>query len=279
VRLLFASILIALPLVSADSHVSGPVLGYAYDASARLTRPMFGLPGAASFGKPAATSLAKAVISPAHDYVLGVDADGQMVRADLSSGAVIAIAGAKSNPDQLIMSPSGAAAVVYHAATASIQVVSSLRSTPEIKFEDHAMGDPTGLAVSDDGDVVLYGVVESASTALYRSRRDGGTARLGSVGNIAANTFMTQSQEAVFAQSDGTVVLIAIDGGVSVIGNVEQPSAIAVSPDNTRIFVGSAQRRTVNTIGRLSGTAVWLLDATGPAPITFFVPAPESVNE
>jgi DNA-binding beta-propeller fold protein YncE len=298
-----------MPLAAEEPSVSGPVLGYAYDASTRLARPMFGLPGAASFGKPVVTSLTKAVVSPAHDYMLGIDADGQLVRADLSSGAITAIPGAKANADQLIVSPSGSAAVAYQSATGTLQIIGTLHGTPEVTFEDQAMGEPTGLAVSDDGEVLLYGVTESTSTALYRGKRGGGTVRLGNVGAITANTFRTQTQEAAIAQSDGAVVLVGIDGAVSVLGHVEQPSAIAVSPDNTKIFVASAQLRRVSIIGtgdqqiqaiacdcapnalervndsavfRLTGFAgspMWLLDATGPAPVTFFVPAPEPANE
>ncbi len=90
-------------------RISGPVLGYYFDGAAATLRPLLGVPGAATMGKPVEMEfrLAKAAVSPAHDYLLAqVEGEAEVALLRLGAGELtrLRIAGALDSPEQIVFS-------------------------------------------------------------------------------------------------------------------------------------------------------------------------------
>src|SRR5262245_35551154 len=79
VALLLATsgLLLAQNLLAQNTRIVGPVLGFAWDQQDHRVRPILGVAGAASIGKPVdpGMQVATAAISPANDILLAVSAD------------------------------------------------------------------------------------------------------------------------------------------------------------------------------------------------------------
>lgn len=107
--------LAAIPVAASQdsSRISGPVLGYVFDADSAGLRPVYGIPGATTLG-PAlnlGVEVDRAALSQESDYLLGVAGpDRQVVLFRDLSGALspVAIAGACRRPTAYWLAPAAA---------------------------------------------------------------------------------------------------------------------------------------------------------------------------
>src|SRR5262245_29144346 len=97
------------------SGVRGPVLGYVMDKAGAGIRPIYGIPGAATFGDviDIGTAIEDAVIASAPDYAIGVEkGTGNVVLIpSLTSAQALPVPAA---PDRIVISGSGSAAAVIY---------------------------------------------------------------------------------------------------------------------------------------------------------------------
>src|SRR5262249_18120654 len=133
------------------------------DSSGTAILPIIGIPGAAllasrlEFG----ADIHNAVISPKQDYALAVRSDdGSIVIATLRTDppTLISVAGTRSNPSVLAISPAGGSAAVYDSVSGSLQIVGHLPESPEVMQEFDLSGMPgtaSAVALSDDGAVAV----------------------------------------------------------------------------------------------------------------------------
>ena len=154
----------------AQSTVSGPSLGFVFDSDAKGIRPILGIPGAATLGKPLdlGTGILKAAVSAQQDYVLAFPTSVSLllIRSDhgiISTDANVEISAV---PDLIAISPTGSAAALFYRQSALIQVLTGLPKAITLGRRIDISGLPNSLdtlAITDDGQSVLAGFPENTA--------------------------------------------------------------------------------------------------------------------
>jgi len=137
----------------ACAQVGAPVMGFLPEGGA--IRLMSGIPGAGSVGAAvtADVALSRIEISPNQSQALAVAAGSGAVMLYTIGGSSVAVQGVASAPDRIVFSPSGTAAGLWFSGTRHFQVLQSVSANPSVQEIDFSFtgSDPSGLAVSDDG--------------------------------------------------------------------------------------------------------------------------------
>jgi hypothetical protein len=259
-----------------DEGLTGPVTGFVADAVGRSIRPIEGVPGAARLGAPLRLPfpVGVAAIASRQDYALVTPAgDTRLVLArGLRSGSPdpIAIPGA-IEVSRILVSRSGAAAVVVSASGRMLQFLTGLPADPRALAAIDAgalEGGVAALALDDDGSTAL---LASAGGAIWRARRDDGA--LDSIAQIPGASSITVIPErdaaAVAARETGEILLLeALHGAISVRGLAGPASGIG--PPRALQGLDRATLAVIAGDGRLaalrleSGDIEWL-PAAAPA--------------
>jgi hypothetical protein len=302
-------------------RMAGPILGYVFDPAVEGVRPIHGIPGAATLADPLELGVAlyDAAVSPQQDYILafaGAERKLALIRTAGEAPSITLLPGAWPVSGRIILSPTGARALLYEPSASRLQVIAGLPQSPSLAgvFDLSAVsGEASALAISDDGSTVLVG----AGGGLFLVGADGPPRLLAAPGEVSAVAFFINSAEAVFADrvrntvhrlrdpagSGEMVVLAGEQDGIS------EPVAVAVSGDNARVFIanrGSARVGIVPAAGgplapvscecslmalqRLDGsstfrlsepssTPLWLLEAAGEPRVVFVPPGRRGAPE
>jgi len=300
---------------AAAGRMAGPTLGFAFDASLGSIRRLAGIPGAATVGDPidAGFRLAAAVISPRQDSALTVSAaDGQVSILGLGNGnaTVAAIAGAMAAPDRLLYSPAGRAALLYQPSTRRLQAVTGLPDNAAVRELSLAgfVDPPTGMAISDDGAMVLVASGSEDDAPVWLLAADGTSVPLPVPGKLVA--FRRDSHDALTAGANGDIYLVQ-DGSAAFrliyTGNdaTKDPAGVQFSADGARAYVASRGGSltaldpatdlanttscgcspvgleplgsgTLFRLNEMSGLPLWLLDGAAGTPRVWFIPAGQS---
>ena len=220
-------------------------------------------------------------------------------RAAIDAGAAI---------DQIALSPTGSAAAFFSSSQGQIYTFANVNQSPAFSghFEVGSLGALSAFAVSDDGKTVAVGVSDGQTGALYSASAGKSMRLIVPMSHPAAIAFLHNSPNAVVVDDVSNTVSTMWDGNVFPVASsqdgISKPSALGISNDNQRVFVGSSQSGSVVTIGpngtisqplscnctltglfptstdsvfRLtdfSGGPVLLFDANRPAPRLTFVP-------
>ncbi len=264
--LLFASA-VAAPWLWAQGGVVGPVSGIVFDQSARVLRPILGIPGASLLGEAleAGSELTAAYVAPGQNWALAVTASGPAFLL-LTHGAFsrIWVGGVTASPERVAFSPSGTAVALY--AAGRIQVVRGLPDTPSM-----AGGLATGIsgrslraaarrglgsfAVSDDGGYVLY--AEGGSVRLWGAA--GEDFAVMPAGSNTVVAFAPGGHDAAAADlSAGVVLLGDVPGAgsrrtLAAGGGMAFPAGLAFSADGRRLFLADAAARSVTGFDLATG--------------------------
>ncbi len=187
------------PAVPQDAPVTGPVLGYAWDAASLRLRPILGLPGSSILGAPLdiGAAVSDAEVSPNQEYALAVEADSRGVLLVAWTGgraSVRPLPGGLQPADRIAISPGGGAAAVYSASGPALYGITGLPASPSVATWD-LPGPLTALAVSDAGDRVLA----VSGGLLYLLARGAEPRPAGPVGADAALAFLQDSPDALVA--------------------------------------------------------------------------------
>ncbi len=227
-------VICALLCLGQDSLLRGPVMGYLTEAG--TIRAVLGIPGASLMGEALKlpTRLASATVSPKHDYILGIAAEGgNLVLSPMDGTGIRAIENARSNATLIALNVSGDGAAVYFSDTGVIQILAGLPNEARVTYEFEAVGDVSALAVSADLLTVLYASHETGSDALFVRNAAGETHRAGTAGKAAAIAFSLSGLQAAVADSAHSQILLLRDGALQSIAGeregISTPMAVAFS--------------------------------------------------
>ena len=302
----------AIALTMSAASIEGPQLGLVFDATHKALRPILGIPGAAVLGQPLdlGVELNKIAISPRQDYALATEGQhNQVVMLTVGRKTVTPVPGALQDPDEILLSPAGAAAALYYKNRNALLILTGLPGTPKVAEEFYLSAGPapSALAVGDDGRTVLAGV----GGTVFMVTGSGEVPVLGELLKIAAITIPAHGTGYVADGGRNQIYRLRGLGGnleTDIIAGPKQgigtPVALAVSQDGGRAFVVNGKSRTVSIIDlrvhapvtkiacncaptgldRLAGNEVfrltepsdrpmWVLDASARLPRVLFVPS------
>ncbi|MGH9631067.1 MAG: hypothetical protein ACRD7E_22395 [Bryobacteraceae bacterium] len=320
-RIVFCALAVLHAPVSlmAQGNLSGPVAGFVLDSAAGSLRPILGTPGSTTLGQPVESPFRfrLAVFPRGQKYALAA-AEGQpflmRINLDRPSDAPLMINGADAQVDALSLSAGGDVAALYRKSDRSLQILSGLNTSPQAGARlDAAMipGDVKSLAISEDGRLVLIGIVHESGGSVWGMGTEGEPPRmLMRVSEPSALAFVPGTYDALIADAGGNAVHLlrnAAGNGLPVVladasSGVAEPAAVLASADGSRAFIANTGTRSV-LIAHLSGTSstihscdcapsalqplrspsaflltslssgkLWLLDAYESEPRIFFVP-------
>jgi DNA-binding beta-propeller fold protein YncE len=261
----------------AQSTLSGPSLGLVYDGAAQAIRPILGIPGASTTGKhiDAGFPITAAAISPTQDFVLAVSARGSLnlvlfAAAGVTSQAIASTA----TPDRIVLSPSASSAILYYKNASAVQIVSGLPSSLRVGQQVDISSLPQApdtFAISDDGAVVLAGVIENASGSpaqgeVFAIPQSGTAPRsIGRVQHASAIAFFKQSHDVVIADDAANSIRMFSDAAGAtalqwVFSNpgLPAPDSVEVSPDGKIILAGSSQNGLMAVMDSKGANAVFV---------------------
>jgi hypothetical protein len=231
--------------------LDGPHLGLMFDPNNKVLRPILGIPGAATLGRPLEVGVEfdKAAVSPLQDFVIlttGQPRTVELLRLSHLPLAPVAIPGVERAPDLITLSPGGGAAVLYHKYRGLIQVLTGLPASPRVSAELYLSGrtQPAALAVSEDGGAVLAGVGGS----VYWVSASGEVPLLKGLSKITAIAFTAGHTALVADGAKNQVYRVSAATGAADIEvvagpkeGVDSPIALALSRDNRHAFVANAK--------------------------------------
>lgn len=257
---------------NAQGSLTGPSLGLVYDAPSHAIRRVTGVPGAATTGKPigAGFFIRTAAIAPSQAWALAISTEGNLNLLAFSGTNVTASPIATSGaPERIVLSPTGAAALLYFRTSQTIQAVTGLPASPQLSSPISLSSLPTApgaFAISDDGQVILAGLGQQGFTgrpprprpfheprsALFAISRDGGQTRSIASLNVAAIAFLAGTHDAVVAdETANSVTLIRDAGGQSTVawtfhdGRLLAPDSVAASADGKAVIAASSTHSTI----------------------------------
>jgi len=247
----------SISMSSAFAQIGAPQLGWVPDGT--RIRPVYGIPAAAAVGAPIPTDqdFSQIVASPTRNYVLVSAANSGTVSIYTTEHGLVALDGAGSAPDSVVLSPRGSSAALWFSSTHQVQVITGLPSAPAIRQLDASLlgSAPAALAVSDDG-------------AWVAGRWRSGTYALGPNGEVnrlpvesaTALAFLQGSHNLAAAGAAGLQTVTGI-GSFAVVSNLLtsadsslQPVAVAATSDNKTLVLAD-QSGSVTAIDIASGTA------------------------
>jgi hypothetical protein len=252
------------------SEVAGPTLGFVWDPAARLLRPIAGMAGAAFVAKPMELGFAlrSAAVSPRQDFALVLPEAGselRLVRLREAAAPARAIDGALPDPDRIVFSPSGTAAALYVESAGTIQVITGLPERNTI-LRETVLSSPEerllAIAVSDDGELLLTGTVQSSARMLGPE----GFRDLPVAGPVSALAFRPHSHDALIATPDGVRMVRDIDTAArfQVVNPATDTVALAFSTDGKRAFAAHAEEGAITLFHLEQGTSTRIASRTRP---------------
>ncbi len=255
--------------VGAAAQVSGPVMGYLPDNGA--LRTLYGIPASGWVGDAIAPDRALSLIemSPDQSRALAIAADtGALMLLTPATGVTAHVNGAASGANRIVFSPSGTAAALWFSANDHIQVVSGLAAAPTVRDVDASFlgGDPTGLAVSDDGQWVAGAWLGEWSSSVYAFGPAGG-APLPVAGPAEALCFFHGRADVAVITASQVVIVSDIGGAVvpNVIYNKPNDPASTAPVEVAVGFAVSFDNRYLSIAGNLGSLATFDLTAGSSA--------------
>ena len=270
----------------AQSTLSGPSLGFVFDSDAKGVRPILGIPGAATLGKPLdlGTPIVKASVSAQQDYVLAFPSSRSLLLVRIDHGTISTDTNVDIStvPDVIAISPAGSAAALFYRQTAKIQVLTGLPKSITPAQSIDISGLPNSLdtlAITDDGQNVLAGFPEnttpgSQSGEVFLIRPDGSAPRsiltvahassLTVIKNTSNDTTSNTARDLLVADDvQNSLYKIADLAGGAVVTQVFGPDAKIAGPFAVQPSLDNAKYVVVAQ----SGTVV-ILDTNGGDPVT-----------
>jgi DNA-binding beta-propeller fold protein YncE len=299
-----------------DIQFSGIVAGFVFDASSSSIRPILGVPGAAMLGSPVAQDINAAEIAPGGDRAV-VSRGGRLhLISGLRSGspAWTAIAGL-SNADQFIWNSAGSAAALYSSDTGALLLIRILGdgSLEEFSLDVSLLGSAMGPILVDHDGRYLVAMTASEPATLYVLDRQSAPKRIAQFDRPGPMSFAGNERDVLVVDANRRQIMLIQDvfgtAGALPFGALPDgattPAGLAVSPDETRVFVADRASRQIAVydmgtrnmidqipldaepafVKRFSKDSLFLLNSsasgsepfqlleTGDKPSVYFVPA------
>lgn len=240
-------LLISLLRCAAQPSITAPALGYTYDAGLQAIRPVRGIPGAATLGRPLHIGFipTSAAIAPQQDYALAVSVDQglHLIRWNTATVSDIAIHGAMATADRVVFSPSGAAAILYDSASSRMQVLTGVSGTPAVRdIQAAGSASATTFAIADDATALV--VTADSAQAITP---DLNSIPLPLPGSVAALAFYRGSHDLLAITASGDLYLAQnVNANLSLSqiytgdSQTSNPVAVQFSPDEAAAFIANA---------------------------------------
>jgi hypothetical protein len=259
----------ALPALVAEDFapgLRGPILGYVLDAQAQAIRPVNGIPGSSSLGRPLALPfpVAAAALSPRGDFALTVSASDDHTAYLLRNlgGApnvnYIGIEGAISGADRIFLNADASAAAMLVSDTRQLQVLRGLpdapRAGPALDLSS-IPGTIAALAIASAGSNVLIAASAGHGALYLASAGEQIRPRLiGSFGSPSALTLLNNDQDVIVADvAVNELTLLRNFAGVpesfrlaGVRDGISGPAGLGISADGTRLYIANGGSRTLD---------------------------------
>ncbi len=311
----FALILFPMLVPAQQTQIAGPVTGYVFDQAGHGVRPILGIPGASLLGSAVdfGFETASASIAPRQDAAFVTAADGSLHLFRIQSGAPAetSLNGLSPAAQKVVFSPIGTAAALY--SSGSIQIISGLPDAPSVAagLDVGRFPAPDSIALSDDGTALLF--ITGNSVELFNGAADQG--KLLDTTGSALVAFAPGTHDAAVVDRSGAGILLFHNLGGSTDSvvlaapddTIQSSSAVAFSPDASRLLLANASGQSVSIFDLGAGTRssiacscapaalvrvgdvfrlnelgpepLWLLDArTATATLTFVPAAPNPVR-
>jgi hypothetical protein len=250
-------------------NLSGPVLSYVFDSNTRSLRPVLGILGSSTIGKPLdfGFTLTQALTLDSRRLIAATESYPNLLIIDLerNSPSIAAIPGVPATPSKTAASPRGTSGAFYYPDLRGIWIVAGLpRPATAPLFVDLSVSAAiTHMAVSDDGAQLIYAINEGGSEGVYAWTASSTRARfLMSVGSVGGLT-ITGNRDALVADRAANEVFVIRDLGGPAVPQllagpregVSDPIGVAVSADGIYIAnAASASVMALDTDGRLLKT-------------------------
>ena len=274
-RIFVSLCLLACSLYGQAGKLARPSMGFVFDQSTHSLRRIEGIPGASLVGSPVefGFALSAAYVAPRLDSAF-VMADGDCrahlfrLTADAPRELTIDSLGACLG---VVYSPSGSVAALY--SRGSVRVIKGLPDAPIVAATVSLRPNPRSqrplpftLAVSDDGQYLLYGaggVIELFGVAGDRRRVADGAREV-------AAAFAPGGHDAAVVQRDKLTLFRDIAGAATVrtFPGIEMPSGVAFSPDGQKLFVASMGLPSVTIIEVATGDRTELPCECSPSTLS-----------
>lgn len=258
-----------------QGQVSGPVVGYVFDGSARVVRPVLGIPGASLVGSAVqfGYDLASVTVSPGADSAVVSASDGSLHLVGFSGAGVTGISfnGSSVRPDQVVYSPSGTSVALIAAGHAQIfsglPASATLAGTMDLggitaarvqaeTVARPAAGRPPSMALSDDGAWLL--TVADGSVEMIGA---GGSHGIATAGRAALVAFAPGTHDVAFADQAAQTVTMVHDADSAATPQVlwqdaslASATGLAFSLDGKSLFLASGAGSAVTVFDLAAGT-------------------------
>lgn len=243
-RIILLLCLVALTLAAQETRLAGPVSGVLFDPQARALRPMMGVPGAGYLGDAIAANLDFASVSPNGKLAIAVGPDGVALLRGLGEG----------RPDQQMLE---AAAVTRAAWSDDSSAVALWGDAGHLEVWTN-LADSARLALAAElGPVVAVAVAPGGRHAVAA----GADAILLADGSSVRRLLELEGPAALALAGGRLFVADAARNQILALGNyaeasdaqlfanaargVDDPVALAVSPDGKSLLVASRAARTL----------------------------------
>lgn len=273
----FVLLAASLPCATAQSTISTPALGYAYDPGLHAIRAVRGIPGAALVAGPLDPGFeaAAAAVAPSQDFALVLDmatADLRLVSWRSGSPSSTVLMHAAQPPDRFVFSRSGTAAILADSHSGGLQLVTSLPDSPDVReIQPAGTPLPNAMAAADDGVVAL------ATGDLVRITGPGlSPFSLPFPPHVAALAFSGSTHNLLAVTDTGDVYLaLNIDSGADIRKiysgdpGTADPVAVQFSPDGSGGLVAN-KAGMIASIDLNSGAAAMLSCQCAPTGLEPF---------
>ena len=274
-RILVSLCLLACSLYGQAGKLARPSMGFVFDPSTHSLRRIEGIPGAALVGSPVdfGFALSAAYVAPRLDSAF-VMSDGvcraRLFRLTADAPRELAV-DSMSACLGVVYSPSGTAAALY--SRARVLVIKGLPDAPVVAATVTLRPNPRPqrplpftLAVSDDGQYLLYGaggLIELFGAAGDRRQVVNGPREV-------TAAFAPGGHDAAVIQRDKLTLFHDIAGAATVrtFPGIEMPSGVAFSPDGQKLFVASMGLPSVTIIQVATGDRTELSCECSPSTLS-----------
>ncbi len=245
-RLSLLLCLAALVLAAQETRLAGPVSGVLFDPQARALRPMVGVPGASYLGDAVADNLDFASVSPNGRFAIASREGGTLLLRGLDEGRAdqVSLEGAGGATRAAWSADSSAVALWGDAGR--IEVWRDLAATPRLALSAD-VGKIVAAAVAPEGRNVA---AASESGAILFA--DGASVRR--ILDLEQPTALALAGSRLFVADAARNEILAIGnyaeaGDAQLFANssrgVDDPAALAVSPDQRTLFAASRTARSL----------------------------------
>ncbi|HEX5000692.1 MAG TPA: hypothetical protein VFY29_20885 [Terriglobia bacterium] len=249
-----------------NSSLSGPIIGYVFNSADGSLRPLRGAVGSATVGPPVnlGFSIKHALDLDGRRFVASTESSPNLVAIRMESGEPQILSLSVPRERYLLASAAaGGNAAAFYAPGGALSIISALKTaSPRIQSVDLDVsgdGAVTHIAISDDGNLLVYAVRYEKSESLYMWAGSDAPARLIGVANSVGGIAITREGAAIVADRGASEVFAINDVRNSAVRQfwadaregVTDPSSVAVSARNVVYVANVHSVLTLDSGGRL----------------------------